>query len=240
MAELIEISGASYAPSGVPVLDDITFSSSARRIGIVGRNGSGKTSFARLLAGLIAADRGSVRVAGADVARDRKAALGAVGILFQNPDHQIIFPTVQEEIAFGLLQMGQSKFDAAKGVAGILTRFGKTHWAEAAIYRLSQGQRQLVCLMSVLAMQPKVIVLDEPFAGLDIPTAAHLTRVLAGVDATLVQITHDPASLQGYDRVLWLEGGRVAQDGVAADVLADFSQAMQQLGEDDDLSDLAR
>jgi biotin transport system ATP-binding protein len=126
---------------------------------------------------------------------------------------------------------------AAK-VTEVLTYFGKTHWARAAIHQLSQGQRQLVCLMSVIAMQPQVIILDEPFAGLDIPTMLQLRRVFDRLDATLVHITHDPLMLQGYDRVLWFEAGKVAQDGSAQDVCAAFTTCMIQLGEGDDLSDL--
>tara|TARA_R110002049_G_scaffold44333_3_gene129923 strand:- start:171749 stop:172483 length:735 start_codon:yes stop_codon:yes gene_type:complete len=238
-APLISVEAVQYAPGGVDVLRDVSLQSDARRIGIVGRNGSGKTSLARVIAGLVAPDAGKVRLAGIDVARDRKAALGIVGILFQNPDHQIIFPTVEEEIGFGLRQLGQSKAEAARGVAAILARFDKGHWAQAAIHQLSQGQRQLVCLMAVLAMQPRVIILDEPFAGLDIPTAMHLARVLDGVEAVLIHITHDPAVLRGYDHVLWLEQGRVVEQGRPDSVLRAFSHRMQKLGADDDLSDLA-
>ena len=117
---LIDIDRISYTPGGTPVLRDVSLKSDAARIGVVGRNGSGKTSFERVLSGLVAADTGQVRLNGVDVAHDRRRAIGAVGILFQNPDHQIIFPTVEEEIAFGLLQMGQSKAEAARGVAAIL------------------------------------------------------------------------------------------------------------------------
>ena len=236
---LIDIDSISYTPGGTPVLRDVSLSSDVARIGIVGRNGSGKTSFARVLSGLVAADEGQVRIAGVDVARDRRRAIGAVGILFQNPDHQIIFPTVEEEIAFGLRQMGQSKAEAARGVAAILGQFDKRHWARASIHQLSQGQRQLVCLMAVLAMQPRVVVLDEPFAGLDIPTRLHLERVLAGLDLTLVHITHDPAAVAAYDHVLWLERGEVVQQGSARPVLRAFETRMKELGASDDLSDLA-
>ena len=236
---LISLHGVSYAPGGVDVLRDITFEANERRIGVVGRNGSGKTSLARIMAGLVAADTGQVRISGIDVARDRKAALGVVGILFQNPDHQIIFPTVEEEIAFGLRQMGQSRDEAAAGVAAILDQFGKAHWAQAPIVQLSQGQRQLVCLMSVLAMRPRVIILDEPFAGLDIPTTQQLARVLHGLDVTLVLITHEPAVLQGYDRLIWVEQGRITQDGPVAKVLPAFEAQMAALGGGDDLSDLS-
>lgn len=236
---LIALRDVSYAVEGKPVLSGITLETDARRIGIVGRNGSGKTTLARIMTGLIASETGTVRIDGVDVAEDRKAALGRVGILFQNPDHQIIFPTVEEEIAFGLTQMGQTSAEVQKGVSEILARFGKLHWAKAAIHQLSQGQRQLVCLMSVLAMAPRVIVLDEPFAGLDIPTTRQLQRVLDGLDVTLVLITHDPAVLARYDRVLWLEKGRVVRDGDARLVLAAFSHKMAQIGDGDDLSDLA-
>lgn len=238
-AALIQLEDVHYAPGGVPVLHGITLSTDARRIGIVGRNGSGKTSLARVLTGLVAASEGTVRIAGVDVAADRKAALGLVGILFQNPDHQIIFPTVEEEIAFGLTQMGQSRDQAARGVSDILAQFGKSHWATSAVHPLSQGQRQLVCLMSVLAMQPKVIVLDEPFAGLDIPTTMQLQRMLDALEVTLVLITHQPSVLAGYDRVLWIDDGRIAQDGPAGEVIAAFEARMQQIGGGDDLSDLS-
>ena len=236
---LIDANGLSYAPGGVPVLRGVTLRAEDRRIGIVGRNGSGKTSFARVLAGLVAPDEGRVHIAGIDVLKDRRAALGVVGILFQNPDHQIIFPTVSEEIAFGLRQMGQSRVQIADGVARILARFGKTHWQDAAIHQLSQGQRQLVCLMAVLAMRPRVILLDEPFAGLDIPTTRQLERMLAGLDVSILHITHDPAALAAYDRVLWIEAGEVAKDGPASVVLRAFARRMAELGDGDDLSDLA-
>jgi biotin transport system ATP-binding protein len=236
---LIDLADVGYAPDGVRVLSGVTLRMSERRIGIVGRNGSGKTSLARVLAGLVAPSTGKVRIAGVDVARDRKAALRLVGILFQNPDHQIIFPTVDEEIAFGLLQMGHSKAEAAKRVAAMLARFDRAHWAQAAIHRLSQGQRQLVCLMSVLAMSPRLIILDEPFAGLDIPTTLQLARALEGVDAHLVHITHDPAHLVAYDRALWIDGGEIVQDAPPAQLLPAFRARMTELGGGDDLAHLA-
>ena len=102
---LIHLENVSYAPDGVQVLRGVSIQATERRIGVVGRNGSGKTSLARVMSGLITPDEGEVLIDGVDAARDRKAALGRVGILFQNPDHQINFPTVEEEIAFGLTQM---------------------------------------------------------------------------------------------------------------------------------------
>ena len=219
-------------------MQGVRLQSDARRIAVLGRNGSGKTTLARVIAGLQKPDAGRVRVAGVDVSRDRRGALGAVGILFQNPDHQIIFPTVGEELAFGLTQMGLDRAEVSARIAWTLARFGKTAWYDAAIHQLSQGQRQLVCLMAILAMAPSVIILDEPFAGLDIPTAMHLTRVLDQTEATLLHITHDPRMIADYDHALWLEGGAVARQGQAQPVAVAFEAAMKELGARDDLTDL--
>ena len=226
----IHLRDVACALNGRAVLSGVTLSLTERRIGLVGRNGSGKTTLARLMAGLIRPDAGTIRIDGVDVAADRRAAIRSVGILFQNPDHQIIFPTVEEELAFGLRQLGQSRDAARDGARVILARFGKAHWAPRATAELSQGQRHLVCLMAVLAMEPKVILLDEPFTGLDIPTTRQLRRHLANVAPSLVQITHDPGALAGYDRVIWLEDGTVRLDGPAAPVLAQFRAAMEEDG----------
>jgi biotin transport system ATP-binding protein len=236
--KLIELDDVDFRIDGKDVLRGISLSSDAHRLAVLGRNGSGKSTLARVIAGLQVTSGGSVRVDGVDVAHDRRGALGAVGILFQNPDHQIIFPTVGEELAFGLTQMGLTKQEVGDRVRQTLERFGKSGWHDAAIYQLSQGQRQLVCLMAILAMAPKVIILDEPFAGLDIPTAMHLTRVLDGTDAALVHITHDPRMIAQYDHAVWIEAGAIEMQGLAAQVAQAFEDAMQQLGERDDLTDL--
>ncbi|MEQ6249167.1 ABC transporter ATP-binding protein [Sulfitobacter sp. HNIBRBA3233] len=236
---LLDLRDVDLTLDGRAVLRDVTLRTDARRIAVLGRNGSGKTTLARVIAGLQRPDGGQVAIAGIDVGRDRRGALAAVGILFQNSDHQIIFPTVSEELAFGLMQMGQDRATAARGVDAILARFGKTAWRDAPVQSLSGGQKQLVCLMAILAMQPRLIVLDEPFAGLDIPTAMQLRRVLDRIDVALVQITHDPASVTGYDHALWLDSGRIVQQGAAGEVAQAFRARMEELGASDDLTDVA-
>jgi len=239
LKELLDIRDVSLTIEGQGILHGVTLCGDQRRIGIVGRNGSGKSTLARVIAGLQAPDTGTVQICGVDVAKDRRAAIRTVGILFQNPDHQIIFPTVDEEIAFGLRQLGQSAAEAEDGTRAILARFGKGHWAGAAVHPLSQGQKQLLCLMAILAMRPRLIVLDEPLSGLDIPTRMQLMRYLDGAEAHLIHISHDPAVLARYDRVIWIADGRIAGDGAAGNVLEAFSADMQRLGGMDDISDLA-
>jgi biotin transport system ATP-binding protein len=224
---------------GKTILDRITFEVTASRIGVVGRNGSGKSTLARLLAGLVSPTRGELRINARDLGKDRKAALIEVGILFQNPDHQIIFPTVEEEIVFGLVQQGKSKSEAAEITAETLSDFGKSHWSDAHISALSQGQKHLVCMMSIIAMKPRLIVLDEPFTGLDIPTKAQLIRYLTRYEGGLVHITHDPSDLFGYDQIVWLEDGTLKLLGDAKSTLGSYTSEMAKLGDLDDISDLS-
>ncbi|MDC1400279.1 energy-coupling factor ABC transporter ATP-binding protein, partial [bacterium] len=147
------------------VIDQITLNVSEQRIGIVGVNGSGKSTLARLISGLIAPISGSIRINDIDIYKDRKAALKTVGIIFQNPDHQIIFPTCIEEISFGLMQQGMTRIEAEERSNEILLQFDRLKWSDQLAHNLSQGQRHFLCLIAVLAMKPDVIILDEPYAG---------------------------------------------------------------------------
>ncbi len=230
---LVRLSGIGLALAGRQVLNGVDLSLSERRVGIVGRNGSGKSTLARVMTGLVAPDAGVAEVMGIDVLRDRRAAIRAVGILFQNPEHQIIFPTVGEELGFGLRQQGMRKADVRERVRAMLDRFGRAHWLERSVDALSQGQKHLVCLMAVLMTEPALIVLDEPFTGLDIPTTRALRRHFERLAPMLVHITHDIDALEGYDRVIWIDDGRVHRDGAAAPVLAEYIDAMMQEGEAD-------
>ena len=235
----IEIQDLNFAIEGKQILSDLNISLTQRRVGVVGRNGSGKSTLARLVAGLVAPSAGRIRVNGIDLAKDRRAAVNEVGILFQNPEHQIIFPTVGEEIAFGLEQQGQSKSDAARATLDVLNHFGLPHWQEAYIAPLSQGQKHLVTLMSVVAMQPKLLILDEPFAGLDIPTKAQISRYLGLYQGSLLHITHDPADLADYDHLLWIDHGCVQLSGSHAQVMTAYLEAMHSQGKTDDLAHLS-
>jgi biotin transport system ATP-binding protein len=234
----IEIADVRVRLGDRTVLDGLTLSLTQSRIGILGRNGSGKTTLLRLIAGLIPATAGTVRVEGVDPYTDRRAALSAIGILFQNPDHQILFPTVEEELAFGVAQQGLTQAQALARATAALQAEGRGHWAKAPVTSLSQGQRHYLCLMAVLLMAPRTILLDEPLAGLDLPTQARLARRFAALPQRLVTITHDPATLQDCDRVVWLDEGRIAADGPPGDVLPAFSAEMARIGASDADTDI--
>lgn len=225
----IQFENVSLSLNARKLLNGVSLDIQEQRVGVIGRNGSGKTSFARLLSGLLAPSSGRVRVNGNDLFKHRAAALKTVGILFQNPDHQIIFPTVLEELSFGLTQQGQRKAEAMQNATKILQQFDRLDWAERTIATLSQGQRHLVCLLSVLAMAPPLLVLDEPFAGLDLPTKTYLQNLLYGLDQSVLHITHDLQALSEYERVIWLEKGQVVGDGLPKHIIPNFENAMAQI-----------
>jgi biotin transport system ATP-binding protein len=210
------------------VIDQITLNVSEQRIGIVGVNGSGKSTLARLISGLIAPISGSIRINDIDIYKDRKAALKTVGIIFQNPDHQIIFPTCVEEISFGLMQQGMTRIEAEERSNEILLQFDRLKWSDQLAHNLSQGQRHFLCLIAVLAMNPDVIILDEPYAGLDLPTSLQLRHELNKLGQQIVMITHNKDILVNFDRILWIDNGKIIKDGSFKNVMPDFEEEMQR------------
>lgn len=189
------------------------------RIGLIGDNGSGKSTLLRLGNGLLAPARGRVTVAGLDTVRQRSEVPGVAGFVFQNPDHQLIFPTVGEEVTFGLVERGVPAPEARRQALALLARHGCDGWADRNVSELSGGQRQLICILAVLSTDPAVLLMDEPFASLDLPTQLALARRIMALPQQIVMATHDLDLLAGFDRVIWLEAGRVRADGRPDDLL---------------------
>lgn len=223
----IEFDNVRLVRDGRTVLHDLNLKLPERRLGLVGNNGSGKSSLVRLLNGLLKPSAGAVRVNGHNPADEPEAMAGQVGFIFQNPDHQIIFPTVIEEVAFGLRNLGRSRKAAQAEALDFLDQHGRADWAERPVHSLSEGQKQLVCIFAVLVMQPRLIVLDEPFSALDYPTRLHLLDWLHQLPQQLLMISHELDSLDGFDRLIWLEDGQVRDDGEPARILDAYRQASQ-------------
>jgi len=195
---------------------------SERRIGVLGDNGAGKSSFLRLFNGLLLPDAGRVRIHGLDVRENRRDLPRRVGFVFQNPDHQIIFPTVLEEVSFGLREQGVSPREAEGRARDILGANGCATWIDAAVHELSEGQKQRLCILAVVATNPDVLVLDEPFSSLDFPTRLDLMDMLLTLPQTLVLASHDLDVLTHMERCLWLGGGGVERDGAPGEVIAAY------------------
>ncbi|HEV2558611.1 MAG TPA: ABC transporter ATP-binding protein [Microvirga sp.] len=211
-------------------LDGISLALAERRVGLIGRNGSGKSSLLRLAHGLALPDEGTVKTLGLDTAEHRKSLPRRVGFLFQSPDQQIIFPTVLEEVAFGFEERGLARKAAAQEAARWLDRFGRSAWADRPVHELSGGQKQLVCLISVLALEPDLVLLDEPFASLDLTNRLAFADELRRLAPPVVMASHDLDFLADFDRVLWLEAGRIRKDGPPSAVLPAYREAARDAG----------
>ncbi len=227
----IEIYSASVFYGNERILENLSLSIKEQRVGFIGRNGSGKTTLLRILAGLQELNNGKVLIDGTEVAKKREEAIKKVGIIFQNPDHQIIFPTVGEELRFGLTQLGLNKNEADIKVITCLKQYDKVDWFERSISTLSQGQKHLVCLLSVLLMKPKVLLLDEPFTGIDIPTQLKLENYLSSLKQTIIHVSHVPETFENYQRLIWMDEGIVQADGTPKTVIKKYRDAMKNYDE---------
>lgn len=221
----IAFDDVSFSRANQTVLPSLSGCWTEHRIGLIGRNGSGKSTLARLLNGLLQPRSGSLRVHGRNPIAGPEAMSDTVGFIFQNPDHQMIFPTVEEELTFGLRNQKLSRQQARQQAQAALRDWGLDDWANAPVHSLSEGQKQLVCLLSVLILKPGLLVLDEPFSSLDASTQAYINRLLAALPQQVLMITHDLSILHDYDRLIWLEGGRVYRDGAPEDVIPEYEAA---------------
>ena len=227
----IEICSASVFYGKERILENLSLSIKEQRVGFIGRNGSGKTTLLRILAGLQELNNGKVLIDGTEVAKKRKEAIKKVGIIFQNPDHQIIFPTVGEELRFGLSQLGLSKNEADLKVIACLKQYDKVDWFERSISTLSQGQKHLICLLSILLMKPRVLLLDEPFTGIDIPTQLKLEHYLSSLKQTIIHVSHVPETFENYQRLIWMDEGIIQADGIPKTVIKKYRTAMKNYDE---------
>ena len=206
------------------------------RIGLIGFNGAGKTSLLRMLAGLDVPQQGRIVRQGETLhsAERGHAPSRRVGLMFQNPDDQIIFPTVQEELqlSWRSAHPGSSRAQAAQAVADFLQQRGLAHWAERAVGSLSQGQRQWVCWLAMRVAQPEVLLLDEPYASLDLPGQLRLAADIAACPQQVLVSTHVLDYVSDYPRVLWLEQGQLRLDGPGQQVCAAYEAHVRGLGID--------
>lgn len=198
------------------------------RIGLIGDNGVGKTSLLRLLCGLEVPDQGQVLSQGQDLHAVGAQRARWVGMMFQNPDDQIIFPTVVEELALGLQPHGLNKKAAKAQALAFLQARGLADWAERAITSLSQGQRQHVCWLALLLAAPRSLLLDEPYASLDLPGQAKLARDIAQAQQQVIVSTHLLDHVRDFARVIWLDQGQVRADGAGHEVCAAYEADVRQ------------
>ncbi len=222
----IELSGVGHRYGDRTVLDGIDLRLTERRIGVIGANGSGKSTFARLLNGLVLPTSGTVLVDGLDTRSAVREVRRRVGFVFQDPDAQIVHPTVAEDAGYGLENQGVPPAERAERVAEVLARYGLAGHADHPAHLLSGGQKQLLAIAGVLVMRPARIVFDEPTTLLDLVNTRRVAQVIEELGQQVVVVTHDLDLLEGFDRVLVIDEGRVAADGTPDSSIAAYRSLM--------------
>lgn len=210
------------------LLDEVTLDLAEARIAVIGANGSGKSTLLRLLNGLREPTSGTVRVDGLDPAdaRSAQAVRRRVGFIFTDPLAQLLMPTPIEDIELSLRGTIKKREERTRRAQELLDERGIGHVANQSIYDLSGGERQLVALTSVLAVEPRIIVADEPTTLLDLRNKLMLRRVMDGLEQQVIFSTHDLEVAAGAQRVIVVDGGRIVADGEPGEAIEFYRRAM--------------
>jgi biotin transport system ATP-binding protein len=216
----IKLENVTVGFDGHIALSDISLELTSKSVAIIGTNGSGKSTFARLLNGLVKPTSGNVTVSG------KAPDVTNVGFVFSNPDLQIVMPTVYEDVAFSLTNQKLSKDEIRIQVEAALEKVGILELQESNCYTLSSGQKQLLAIASAMVREPKLFVADEPTTLLDLPNTKLVTKVLHELSVEqLILITHDLELAATCDEVVWFEGSRVREIGKPKTTIANYLKA---------------
>lgn len=225
---LIELEGVTHTYAGrpEPVVRDLDVRIDEHRVGVIGANGSGKSTFARMLNGLVVPSTGRVTVGGLDTRREGRAVRGRVGFCFTDPDSQIVMPTVAEDVAFSLRRRGLTRDQVAARVTAALAAYGLAGHADHPAHLLSGGQKQLLALAAVTITEPDLLVMDEPTTLLDLRNARTVAGYVAALPQQVVLVTHHLDLLEGFDRVLVFDEGALVHDSAPAEAVDHYRRLM--------------
>ncbi len=222
MRPLIEVAGLRYRyDDGTQALAGVDFTLFAgETVAILGPNGSGKTSFILHLNGLLTGE-GRITICGLQLDKNNVSEIRRkIGMVFQDSDEQLFMPTVREDVMFCPLNMGETAAEAERLAAWALEQVGMTHVAGKAPYHLSAGEKRRVAIAGVLAMNPEILILDEPTTYLDPPAQRDLARLLRSLPQAKLIITHDADfAVALANRAVFFEHGRMVDQGGAAEVI---------------------
>jgi cobalt/nickel transport system ATP-binding protein len=203
-------------PGGIPALDMLNLQlHRGDRMGLIGPNGSGKTSLFHIIMGLLKPTSGTIEIFGSPLKeeKDFRRIRQRIGLLFQDSDDQLFSPTVLEDVAFGPLNLGKPH-DEAKTIAQKTLEFlGLSGFEDRITYKLSGGEKRLVSLATILAMEPEVLLLDEPSTGLDETTEKRLVDILKGLDLSYILVSHNIDFLvETTDYISYMANGKISLD----------------------------
>jgi biotin transport system ATP-binding protein len=217
---------AEAAGGDVVILRDVSAELTEHRVAFIGGNGSGTSTLARLVNGLVSPASGTVTVDGLDVAHDGPAVRRTVGFVFTQPAAQLVMPTVAEDVALSLRRLVPDKDERQRRVMAVLDSYGLAHLAGTSVHALSGGQQQLLALAGVLATEPSIVVADEPTTLLDLRNSQIVADRLLALEQQLVLVTHDLDLAVRCERVLVVEGGTIAFDGPPAEAVDHYRRSV--------------
>lgn len=222
----IEFRDAAVNYDGEQILAPLNVSLTEQRIGVIGSNGSGKSTTVRLINGLIEPTSGLVLYDGLTPERHGKEIRKRVGFVFSDAESQIVMPRVADDVAFSLRRFKLPRDEVKRRVAEVLERFELTDRAEHSPHTLSGGEKQMLALASVLVIEPDTIIADEPTTLLDLRNRRRIVRELMALDQQLIVVTHDLGMLRDFDRVLVIDDGQLVYDGAPGEAIAFYTDLM--------------
>jgi energy-coupling factor transporter ATP-binding protein EcfA2 len=226
MTPLIEVRGLKFQyEDGTEALDGIDFRLyPGETVALLGPNGSGKTTFVHHLNGILSGE-GSITICGVPLTRSTAPQLRhKIGLVFQDSESQLFMPTVLEDVAFGPLNSGVSPEEAEERARAVLAEVGMTNAVEKAPYHLSAGEKRRVAIAGILAMQPEILILDEPTTFLDPPGQKSLIELLERLPQAKIVVTHDVWFARALaTRAVFFQSGRIMEDGALDEIIARFN-----------------
>ena len=225
MHHTIEVHNLSYRyPDGHAALDGVTLRiEPGEKVGLVGPNGAGKSTLILHLNGIFRCTSGTVHVCDVEISEQTLGKVrAAVGLVFQDPDDQLFSPTVFEDVAFGPMHMGLREPEVRRRVTAALTAVNMADYQQRVSHHLSTGEKKRIAIATVLSMDPEILVMDEPAAGLDPRARRGFIKLLQDLPQTMLVATHDIRLVQEvFTRVLVMDHGRIVADGSTETILGD-------------------
>lgn len=224
---MISVQGISHSFGDWIALRNISLELTEKRIAIIGANGGGKSTLARMLNGLLLPEQGKVLVNGIDTKQNPIEARRNVGFIFSDADSQIIMPTVQEDVALGLRWKKLRKEVVKDEVMQILKRFNLHRHADHPAHSISGGQKQMLALASVLVTDPKILICDEPTTLLDFHNVNVFVKTIRSLDQQVILLTHQLEIIEDFDRVLVVDQGQIYFDGKPAEAIQKYKALVE-------------
>ena len=223
---MIKIKNLSFHDENKIILDGINITLTEKKIGIIGSNGSGKSTLLRLIKGLISPTDGTIEIDGINISNKTLSIKNKIGFMFQNPDSQIVFPIVEEDLAFGLKNLEMDKHEIKRKLDDIILKFDLTDLRHGQTFKLSGGEKQLLALAGILIMDPNYILFDEPSTFLDLRNKNKIFQIINNLNQTCILASHDLEFMHNFDRIIVMDKGKIIYDQKPFEAIKSYKKLM--------------